>query len=110
MSSAKNQVEAVTRAVLRALRLDSASADAYGVATIVELALAKAAQAQGKKGLQSIPDVQAFAHAHLGRLLNASPAAIHCRGAHAAYTPTFVSDSVTRLVDVSPAKKSTGHV
>ncbi|MGH6833232.1 MAG: PAS domain-containing protein, partial [Methyloceanibacter sp.] len=57
---------------------------------------------QEKKGLQRIADVQASAHAHLTRLLNASPAVIYCREASDDFKPTFVSESIAKLFDVSP--------
>jgi PAS domain S-box-containing protein len=57
---------------------------------------------QEKKGLQRIADVQASAHAHLSRLLDASPAVIYCRSAANNYQPTFVSESISRLFDVTP--------
>jgi PAS domain S-box-containing protein len=57
---------------------------------------------QEKKGLQRIADVQASAHAHMSRLLNASPAVIYCRMASGDFQPTFVSESVTRLFGCSP--------
>jgi PAS domain S-box-containing protein len=57
---------------------------------------------QEKRGLQRIADVQASAHAHLTRLLNASPAVIYCRTASDNYQPTFVSESISKLFDVSP--------
>ena len=55
-----------------------------------------------KRELQRVADVQASAHAHLSRLLNASPAVIYCRLASGNFSPTFVSESITRLFDVSP--------
>ena len=46
--------------------------------------------------------MQAAAHAHLSRLLHASPAVIYCRQAADNFQPTFVSESITRLFDVTP--------
>jgi PAS domain S-box-containing protein len=57
---------------------------------------------QEKKGLQRIAELQASAHAHLTRLLNASPAVIYCRVATGDFEPTFVSDNVTRLFGCTP--------
>jgi two-component system sensor histidine kinase/response regulator len=57
---------------------------------------------QEKKGLQLVADVQASAHEHLTRLLNASPAVIYCRMATGDYKPTFVGDNITRLFGSSP--------
>jgi PAS domain-containing protein len=61
-----------------------------------------AAREQEKKELMRIADVQAAAHAHLSRLLNASPAVIYCRQAANNYQPTFVSESIRQLFDVTP--------
>jgi len=102
MSSARKASETVAGAILRLLGADPKSVDAEGIASIVEQALAEASQAQEKKDLRRIADVQASAHEHLGRLLNASPAVIYCREAHGDYTPTFVSDSVTKLFGCTP--------
>jgi PAS domain S-box-containing protein len=57
---------------------------------------------QERKGLQRIADVQASAHAHLSRLLNASPAVIYCRMATGDFEPTFVSENIRRLFRCSP--------
>ena len=55
-----------------------------------------------KKGLQAIADVQASAHAHVVRLLNASPAVIYCRTVANNFRPTFVSEGITELFNVTP--------
>jgi two-component system sensor histidine kinase/response regulator len=102
MSAARNQAETVAAAILRLLRVEPGEADTGAVALVVDQALAAAAQQQEKKDLERIAEVQASAHAHLGRLLNASPAVIYCRAASGDYQPTFVSDSVTRLFGCSP--------
>ena len=57
---------------------------------------------QEKKGLQAIADVQASAHAHVVRLLNASPAVIYCRTVADNFQPTFVSEGITELFNVTP--------
>ena len=57
---------------------------------------------QEKRGLQRIADVQASAHAHMSRLLNASPAVIYCRTASGDFKPTFVSESVSGLFGCTP--------
>jgi PAS domain S-box-containing protein len=57
---------------------------------------------QEKKGLQAIADVQASAHAHVVRLLNASPAVIYCRTVADNFQPTFVSEGITKLFNVTP--------
>ena len=102
MSSARKHAETVSSAILRLLGADPKTVDAEGVAAIIQQALAEASQAQEKKDLQRIADVQASAHIHLTRLLNASPAVIYCREAHGDYKPTFVSDSVTKLFGCTP--------
>ncbi len=55
-----------------------------------------------RKGLERIADVQASAHAHLSRLLNASPAVIYCRMATGDFEPTFVSENIKRVFGCSP--------
>ncbi|MEX2167303.1 MAG: response regulator [Methyloceanibacter sp.] len=102
MSSARKHAQTVSSAILRLLGADPKTVDAEGVAAIIQQALAEASQAQEKKDLQRIADVQASAHIHLTRLLNASPAVIYCREAHGDYKPTFVSDSVKRLFGCTP--------
>ncbi len=57
---------------------------------------------QEKKGLQAIADVQASAHAHSSRLLNASPAVIYCRTIANNFQPTFVSERIIELFGVTP--------
>jgi PAS domain S-box-containing protein len=57
---------------------------------------------QEKKGLQAIADVQASAHAHVVRLLNASPAVIYCRTVADNFQPTFVSEGIIELFNVTP--------
>jgi PAS domain S-box-containing protein len=57
---------------------------------------------QEKKSLQAVADVQASAHAHVVRLLNASPAVIYCRTAADNYQPTFVSEGISELFGVTP--------
>ncbi|HZP07810.1 response regulator [Methyloceanibacter sp.] len=57
---------------------------------------------QERKGLERIADVQASAHAHLSRLLNASPAVIYCRMAAGDFAPTFVSENIKRVFGCSP--------
>ncbi len=57
---------------------------------------------QERRGLERIADVQASAHAHLSRLLNASPAVIYCRMASGDFEPTFVSENIKRVFGCSP--------
>jgi hypothetical protein len=81
MSAAREQAQTVAAAILRQLRIDPGEADAEAVALIVDQALSAAVQRQEKQDLERIAEVQASAHAHLGQLLNASPAVIYCRAA-----------------------------
>jgi hypothetical protein len=74
MASVRERAQAVTETILRGLRVNLDDADLEAVSTIIEQALADAAQDQERKDLKRIADVQASAHAHLSRLLNASPA------------------------------------
>ena len=73
-----------------------------GVADIIEQTLHEAAREQEKRELQRIAEVQESAHAHLSRLLNASPAVIYCRVASGDFEPTFVSESIHRLFGCTP--------
>jgi len=102
MSAARDQAETVATAILRALRVDAAGADADAVTLLIEQAICQAVQQQEKRSLDHIAEVQASAHAHLGRLLNTSPAVIYCRSAKGDYAPTFVSDSISRLFGCTP--------
>ena len=102
MSNGKKQAEIAAAAVLRALDGNPGEAGIQSVAEIIELALHEAAREREKKELQRIAEVQASAHAHLSRLLNASPAVIYCRVASGDFEPTFVSGSVTRLFGCTP--------
>jgi len=102
MSAARKQAETVAAEVLRLLRAAPGSADVEALTLLIDQALNQATQSQEKRDLERIAEVQASAHAHLGRLLNASPAVIYCRAPSGDYQPTFVSDSVTKLFGCSP--------
>ena len=102
MSAAKDEAGTVAGAVLRVLGVDPAVADAEAIALLIEQALCQAVRQQEKRSLEHIAEVQASAHAHLGRLLNTSPAVIYCRSAQGDYEPTFVSDSIKRLFGCTP--------
>jgi len=102
MSAAREQAETVAATILRLLRIDPSEADSEAVALVVQQALSEAAQKQEKQDLARIADIQASAHAHLSRLLNASPAVIYCRESGGDYEPTFVSDAVMRLFGCTP--------
>jgi two-component system, sensor histidine kinase and response regulator len=102
MANGKKQAELAAARVLRTLGIAPGDGDLQAVAEIVELALHDAARQHEKKELERIAEVQASAHAHLSRLLNASPAVIYCREAANNFQPTFVSDSIATLFDVTP--------
>jgi PAS domain S-box-containing protein len=100
----REQAETTTAALLQLLAARSGQIDARAIADIIEQTLQAASQEHEKRELQRVADVQASAHAHLTRLLNASPAVIYCRQASGDYEPTFVSDSVMRLFGCTPAE------
>jgi two-component system, sensor histidine kinase and response regulator len=102
MAEGRKQAEIAAAAVLRVLDANPGEAGVQSVAEIIEIALHNAAREQEKRELRRIAEVQESAHAHLSRLLNASPAVIYCREATGNYKPTFVSESVTRLFGCTP--------
>ena len=101
MTRAREQAESATAALLKILAA-STDVDAKAVTEIIERILCDAARDQEKRDLQRVADIQASAHVHFSRLLNASPAVTYCRVASGDYQPTFVSDSVSRLFGCSP--------
>ena len=98
----REQAEIATASLLQILSAQSGQIDARAIADLIEQTLYAAASEQEKKELQRIAEFQASAHAHLTRLLTASPAVIYCRRATGDFEPTFVSDSVTRLFGCTP--------
>jgi PAS domain S-box-containing protein len=102
MANGRKQAEAAAARVLRALGSTPGKEDLQAVTEIIEIALDDAAREHEKREHKRIAEMQASAHAHLSRLLNASPAVIYCRQATGNYQPTFVSDSIVSLFDVSP--------
>ena len=102
MANGRKQAELAATRVLRTLAVAPGEGNLEAVTEIIELALHDAAREREKKELQRIAEVQASAHAHLSRLLNASPAVIYCRRAADNFQPTFVSDSITKLFGVTP--------
>ena len=104
MGNGRKQAEIAAAAVLRVLEANPGAAGVQSVSEIIELALHDAAREQEKRELRRIAEVQESAHAHLSRLLNASPAVIYCREATGNFKPTFVSESVARLFDVTPGE------
>src|SRR6478736_6573062 len=101
MTRARQHAESATAALLEILSA-SHDIDAKAVTEIFERTLSEAAREQETRELQRVADIQASAHAHMSRLLNASPAVIYCRMASGDFQPTFVSESVTRLFGCSP--------
>ena len=101
MTRARQHAESATAALLEILSA-SHDIDAKAVTEIFERTLSEAAREQEKRELQRVADIQASAHVHFSRLLNASPAVIYCRMASGDYEPTFVSESVSRLFGCTP--------
>ena len=99
MNNDKKPAQTAAAAVVRVLAASPGDSGVEAAAEIIDLALRDAAREQE---LRRIADVQAAAHAHLSRLLHASPAVIYCRQATDNFQPTFVSGSITRLFDVTP--------
>ena len=102
MSHGRKQAELAAAAVLRVLEANPGDAGIQSVSEIIELALHDAAREQEKRELRRIAEVQESAHAHLSRLINHSPAVIYCREATGNFQPTYVSESVTKLFDITP--------
>ena len=102
MSAAREHAETAAAAIRRLLRIEPGDAHAEAMTLLIAQALCEAAQRQEKRSLEHIADIQASAHAHLSRLLNASPAVIYCRSVNGDYEPTFVSDSISRLFGCTP--------
>ena len=102
LSKDKKVAESAAAAVMRALNASSDYSGVQAAADIIELALNHTLREQEKKELKRVSDIEAAAHAHLSRLLNASPAVIYCREAINNFQPTFVSESITRLFDITP--------
>ena len=101
MTRARQHAESATAALLEILSA-SHDIDAKAVTEIFERTLSEAAREQEKRELQRVTDIQASAHVHFSRLLNASPAVIYCRMASGDYEPTFVSESVSGLFGCTP--------
>src|SRR3989337_4542506 len=92
------QAEIAAAALLRILSAPSGQFDVRAIADLIEQTLYEAAREQEKRELKRIAEVQASAHAHLSRLLNASPAVIYCRLASGDFDPTFATQTVSRLL------------
>jgi adenylate cyclase len=109
MTSARKRAEAAGARILQSLSADG-KVDATAVLDVIEQTLCEAAREQEKRELHRVAVLRASAHVRLSRLLDASPAAIYSRLATGNFEPTFVSESITRLFDVSSAKISICHV
>ena len=72
MTRARQHAESATAALLEILSA-SHDIDAKAVTEIFERTLSEAAREQEKLELQRVADIQASAHVHFSRLLNASP-------------------------------------
>jgi two-component system sensor histidine kinase/response regulator len=101
MTTSREFAEDATAALLRILPAPS-GLDTEAITDVIQRTLDNASRQQEKRELQRVADVQASAHARLSRLLNASPAVIYCRMASGNFTPTFVSESITQLLGISP--------
>ena len=88
MRKFREQAEIATASLLQILSAQSGQIDARAIADLIEQTLYAAASEQEKKELQRIAEFQASAHAHLTRLLTASPAVIYCRRATGDFEPT----------------------
>jgi PAS domain S-box-containing protein len=102
MSASRKQAETLSARIAQMLGVDLDPADSESLTLLLTHTLDEAVRAQEKRDFERIAEVQASAHAHLGRLLNASPAVIYCRAATGDFEPTFVSDSVERMFGCSP--------
>src|SRR5262245_33951032 len=77
MANGRKQAEAAAARVLRALEFTPGKEDLQAVTEILEIALDDVAREHEKREHKRIAEMQASAHAHLSRLLNASPAVIY---------------------------------
>ena len=101
MSRVREHAEKAAARVLRMLSAAPGEVDAGSLADAIEIAVDEATREQEKWALQRIADIQELAHVHFSRLVNASPAVIYCRLATGNFQPTFVSESISRLFEVS---------
>ncbi len=101
MSRVREHAEKAAARVLRMLSAAPGEVDAGSLADAIEIAVDEATREQEKWALQRIADIQESAHVHFSRLVNASPAVIYCRLATGNFQPTFVSESISRLFEVS---------
>ena len=101
MSRVREHAENAAARVLRMLSAGPGEASPEALSDLIEIAIDEAAREQERRTLQRIADIQESAHVHFSRLVNASPAVIYCRLASGNFQPTFVSESISRLLDVS---------
>ena len=102
MSASRKQAEVLSARIAQMLGAELDAGDTESLTLMLTQTLDEAVRTQEKRDFDRIAEVQASAHAYLGRLLNASPAVIYCRTATGDYEPTFVSDSVERMFGCTP--------
>ncbi|MCJ7529023.1 MAG: PAS domain-containing protein, partial [Methyloceanibacter sp.] len=94
MTSSRKYAEKAAAALSKVLRDGT---DSGKVADIVEMVLADATRAREKEERQHLAEVETAAATRLSRLLDASPAVIYSFEAKGDFSPTFVSENITRL-------------
>jgi PAS domain S-box-containing protein len=94
MTSSRKYAEIAAAALGKMLRDGT---DSGKVAEIVESVLADATREREDEERQHLAEVEATAATRLARLLDASPAVIYSFEAKGDFSPTFVSDNITRL-------------
>jgi PAS domain S-box-containing protein len=94
MTSSRKYAEKAAAALGKVLRDGT---DSGKVADIVETVLADATREREKEERQHLAEVQTAAATRLSRLLDASPAVIYSFEAKGNFSPTFVSENITRL-------------
>ncbi len=101
MTSTRKYAEIAAAALRKVLR---AGADFGEVADIVESVLADATRELEVGERRHLAEVEAAAAARVSRLLDASPAVIYSFEAKGEFTPTFVSENITRLFGYAPSE------
>jgi PAS domain S-box-containing protein len=94
MTSSRKYAEIAAAALGKMLRDGT---DSGKVTEIVESVLADATRKREDEERQHLAEVEATAATRLARLLDASPAVIYSFEASGDFSPTFVSDNITRL-------------
>ncbi len=101
MTSTRKYAEIAAAALSKVLR---AGTDSGKVADIVESILADATRELEEGERQYLAKVEAAAATRVSRLLDASPAVIYSFEATGEFTPTFVSENITRLFGYAPSE------